>query len=130
MRIPFPLLPLPAAVVRQGCVAGLLWVAWSAATAQDLLPSGYTYVSHSTTQGSYTPATGRWSIGALTTLGPGDVHTLTLLASLNADGEHVNIASASSERFDPDLNNSIDFAEVSVLEPANDTIFANGFEVP
>ncbi|WP_131277956.1 hypothetical protein [Hylemonella gracilis] len=36
MRIPFPLLPPNAGVVRQGCVAGLLWVVWSVATAQDL----------------------------------------------------------------------------------------------
>ena len=102
----------------------------TATTVQDLLPSGYTYVSHNVTQGSYTPGTGLWSIGTMASSGASSNRVMTVIATLNASGDHVNLASASSAAFDPDLNNSIDFAEVTVLGPADDTIFANGFGVP
>ncbi len=101
-----------------------------ASTVQDLLPSGYSYLSHSVSQGSYVPATGLWTVGSLVSGGAGATRVMTVVATVNASGDHVNLASASSAAFDPDLNNSIDFAEVTVLEPADDTIFAHGFEVP
>ena len=102
----------------------------SATTVQDLLPDGYTYVSHSASQGTYVPATGAWTIGTLANSGTASTRALTVVATVNADGNHVNLASGSSAAFDPDLANSIDWAEVIVLEPADDTIFANGFESP
>lgn len=102
----------------------------TATAVQDLLPNGYTYISHSVTQGTYAPATGLWTVGNLVSGGSGGTRVMTVVATVNPGGDHVNLASASSDSFDPDLNNSIDFAEVTVLEPADDTIFANGFEVP
>ncbi len=96
----------------------------------DLLPDGYTYVSHIAPQGNYQSATGLWSVGSLASSGASATSSLTIVATVNADGNHVNLASASSDSFDPDLDNSIDFAQVTVLEPADDTIFADGFEVP
>lgn len=98
-------------------------------TVQDLLPSGYTYVSHTATQGSYVPVTGVWTVGSLASSSAASSRVLIVVATVNAAGNHVNLASASSAAFDPDLNNSIDFAEVAVLE-GNDTIFANGFDSP
>ena len=62
--------------------------------------------------------------------GTASTRALTVVATVNANGNHVNLASGSSAAFDPDLNNSIDWAEVNVLEPADDTIFTNGFETP
>lgn len=97
---------------------------------QDLLPSGYNYVSHTVTQGTYLPASGLWSVGTLANSGAASTRELTVLATLNATGDHANLASGSSAAFDPNLDNSIDFAEVTVLEPADDTIFADGFETP
>ena len=97
---------------------------------QDLLPEGYTYASHTVDQGGYVPATGVWSVGSMPASGSAGTRTLTIAATVNPGGNHVNLASASSAAFDPDLNNSIDFAEVSVLEPVDDTIFADGFESP
>ena len=100
----------------------------ASSTVQDMLPSGYTYVSHTVTQGSYVPATGVWNLGTLVSSGAASTRVLTVVASANATGNHVNLASGSSAAFDPNLNNSIDFAEVTVIPPAGDTIFEHGFD--
>ncbi|MGB4858815.1 MAG: hypothetical protein WBP11_05750 [Dokdonella sp.] len=102
----------------------------SATKVLDLLPNGYTYVSHTVSQGSYVPATGVWSVGTLANSGTTSTRVLTVLATVRAGGNHVNLASGSSAAFDPNLDNSIDFAEVSVLAPTDDTIFEHGFDVP
>jgi uncharacterized repeat protein (TIGR01451 family) len=47
----------------------------------DLLPPGLTYVSHSTLNGTYTPATGIWNIGTLP--GSGGLGVLSLNARVN-----------------------------------------------
>lgn len=98
----------------------------------DELPDGFTYVSHGVTQGSFDPATGKWSVGTVATAsrGTGGTQSLTLQALVNAVGEHVNLASGSSDAFDPNVLDNVDWAEVIVLEPNNDTIFANGFQQP
>ncbi|MFZ2235263.1 MAG: DUF11 domain-containing protein, partial [Dokdonella sp.] len=100
----------------------------ASSTVQDMLPSGYTYVSHTVTQGSYVPATGVWTVGTLVSSGAASTRVLTVVATANATGNHVNLASGSSAAFDPNLNNSIDFAEVTVIPPAGDTIFEHGFD--
>ena len=56
---------------------------------QDLLPSGYAYVSHTTTQGTYMPDTGAWQVGALA----GSLEaSLQIVATVLASGEHTNVA--------------------------------------
>ncbi|MDP5101665.1 MAG: DUF11 domain-containing protein, partial [Nonlabens sp.] len=55
------------------------------ATVQDLLPNGYTYVSHTVSAGggTYTPGTGLWNIGNLNN---GVSRTLNITATVNATG--------------------------------------------
>jgi|Deesub1362A_J573_1020465.scaffolds.fasta_scaffold02718_3 uncharacterized repeat protein (TIGR01451 family) len=71
----------------------------------DLLPSGYSYVSHTTSQGSYNPATGVWAVGSL---GVGATATLTLTAEVNAAGDYTNWAEiTASDQEDPDSDPSV-----------------------
>jgi len=65
---------------------------------EDLLPTGFTYVSHN--HGSYNPVTGIWNIGALTV--NSDI-SLQIKATGDRAGSFINIAQInSSDHFDPD----------------------------
>src|SRR5262249_19352335 len=71
----------------------------------DTLPSGFTLTSATPAQGSYNPATGTWTIGAIPA---GAATTLTMVGTLTSAGVLVNNASISSQvEIDPNpLNNS------------------------
>ena len=58
----------------------------------DALPSGYTHVSDAASVGTYVPATGLWTIGAL---GNGVTATLAIRATVNASGTYLNTATAA-----------------------------------
>ncbi|MCB9296620.1 MAG: DUF11 domain-containing protein [Lewinellaceae bacterium] len=76
--------------------------------ARDQLPSGYTYVSHATTDGTYNPATGAWAVG---TLAAGGSATLTITATVNATGNYMNLAqvtAANQQDVDSTPNNGVD----------------------
>ncbi|MCB9296621.1 MAG: DUF11 domain-containing protein [Lewinellaceae bacterium] len=76
--------------------------------ARDQLPSGYTYVSHTTTDGTYNPATGAWTVGTLTA---GGSATLTITATVNASGNYMNLAqvtNANQQDVDSTPNNGVD----------------------
>ncbi|WP_337968883.1 gliding motility-associated C-terminal domain-containing protein [uncultured Flavobacterium sp.] len=82
----------------------------------DLLPSGYTYISYSTTAGNYDASTGLWNIGFLPVSAS---HTLQITAVVNATGNYLNTAEVTaSNQPDPDStpNNAVttedDYAEV------------------
>ena len=72
---------------------------------QDLLPSGYTYVSHTVSAGggTYTPGTGLWNIGSLNN---GVSRTLTITATVNSSGDHTNIATISGDNTEPNFVNN------------------------
>ena len=63
----------------------------------DLLPAGYSYVSHSG-PGSYNSGTGAWSIGGLAS---GGTATLSVVATVNATGPYLNTATVSATQSDP-----------------------------
>ncbi len=94
-------------------VAGLV-------TATDILPAGLTYVSSSTTQGTYNSGTGIWNIGQIN---PGDSVTLTLtaLVSPSAGGQIItNTASAfDAYAFDPYADNNISSNTITVQKVAD-----------
>ncbi|WP_431241341.1 DUF11 domain-containing protein [Flavobacterium sp. P21] len=75
---------------------------------EDSLPAGYTFVSYSTTAGTYNSGTGLWTVGAIQS---GTTHTLQLTATVNATGPYLNISEVvASDQFDPDStpnNNAI-----------------------
>jgi large repetitive protein len=66
----------------------------------DQLPSGYTYVGHSVSTGSYVPATGVWTVGGV---GVSGSQTLTLWGTMLASGNYTNTAEVTdADNFDPD----------------------------
>jgi uncharacterized repeat protein (TIGR01451 family) len=78
----------------------------------DLLPSGLTYVTSSTAQGTYTPGTGEWVIGTLITSGTATL-SITAQASGPAGAPATNQASVQSvDQGDPTISNNIAFATV------------------
>lgn len=81
----------------------------------DLLPAGYTFVSATTTAGSYNNTTGNWIIGNLNV---NVERTLTVNAVLKATGPYTNTAQASSLMFDPDLTNNTAIATPSTVPSA------------
>ena len=69
----------------------------------DVLQSGYAYVSSTTTTGSYTPSTGVWTIGSLTS---GSTATLTITVTVLEDGNYVNTAIVYGNEIDSDMTNN------------------------
>lgn len=70
----------------------------------DLLPSGYTYVSHTASKGNYDPISGEWTIGNLQAIH--EIVTLEIQATVNSSGDYTNIAVIESDEPDPDLGNN------------------------
>ncbi|SKB49923.1 conserved repeat domain-containing protein, partial [Sphingobacterium nematocida] len=79
----------------------------------DKLPSGYTYLSSTPSQGSYDPITGVWTIGNLSNGAPAVTLTVTgtVKPSSGTLNEYRNTATASSDMDDPDPSNNIGIAE-------------------
>ncbi|MBO0592892.1 DUF11 domain-containing protein, partial [Cellulophaga sp. E16_2] len=74
----------------------------------DQLPSGYAYVSHTATAGSYNESTGIWSINSI--LFNNTTETLNILATVNPTGDYTNVAEiTASDNNDPNStpNNGI-----------------------
>jgi uncharacterized repeat protein (TIGR01451 family) len=70
----------------------------------DLLPSGFTYISHTQSTGDYNPEQGLWDLG---TLAVNATATLEIEVVLNPMGDFTNVATISSSRVsDPDLTNN------------------------
>lgn len=88
----------------------------------DLLPSGYSYISHITTSGSYNDATGIWNIGNIPT---SSIDTLFITVKINPSGSYLNTATASSNENDANLNDNASSAIV-VLVGANNPPIAVG----
>ncbi|MEZ4810235.1 MAG: gliding motility-associated C-terminal domain-containing protein [Allomuricauda sp.] len=66
----------------------------------DLLPTGYAYVSNSTTAGTYNPSTGIWQLNG--TIANGTTETLSIVATVNPAGDYFNVTEVvSSDNPDP-----------------------------
>ncbi|MDP1745588.1 MAG: ice-binding family protein [Bacteroidota bacterium] len=75
----------------------------------DILQSGYTYVSSTSTAGTYDPSTGVWIIDSLNI---GESETLTVTVTVNAEGNYVNTAIIYGTETDLNMANN-----VSSIEP-------------
>jgi gliding motility-associated-like protein/uncharacterized repeat protein (TIGR01451 family) len=73
----------------------------------EVLQSGYVFVSASATSGIYDPLTGLWTIGTLNT---GASATLTLTATVVAEGNYVNTVTISGN--ETDINSANDIAVI------------------
>ena len=70
----------------------------------DLLPAGVTYVSSMPSQGTYDPATGLWTVGAVNV---GSPQTLMIVATVATANPHTNTATIThADQFDPDSGNN------------------------
>ncbi|WP_166669262.1 Ig-like domain-containing protein, partial [Flavobacterium sp. S87F.05.LMB.W.Kidney.N] len=69
----------------------------------DLLPTGYTFVSSTQTTGNYNATTGVWSIGDVN---GGATETLKIIAKVNASGVYTNAASLPSTTTDSNAANN------------------------
>nr|MBP8944756.1 DUF11 domain-containing protein [Paludibacteraceae bacterium] len=83
-------------------------------TVNDLLPSGYTYVSSTPSTGTYNSGTGVWDIG---NLNAGATATLTITATVKSSGTYLNNAtiSTTSGINDPDTDNNTASVSTSPL---------------
>ncbi|WP_417353669.1 gliding motility-associated C-terminal domain-containing protein [Flavobacterium alkalisoli] len=87
---------------------------------EDVLPSGYTFVSYNATEGIYNSVNGLWTIGD--PLISGASISLQITAVVNSTGDYLNIAEIfSSDVLDPDStpNNGVttedDYGSVSTI---------------
>ncbi|MBN2776583.1 MAG: DUF11 domain-containing protein, partial [Bacteroidales bacterium] len=73
----------------------------------DQLPTGYTYVSHTVTTGTFDSGTGLWEVGTVTF--PGN-EVLTITATVNVPGgNYLNVSTITDmDQFDPDNDNNED----------------------
>ena len=71
----------------------------------DLLPSGYTFVSSNPSVGTYDEVTGVWTIGSLNY--PSSSETLEIVATVNLTGTYANTATISADEPDPEPANNI-----------------------
>jgi uncharacterized repeat protein (TIGR01451 family) len=99
----------------------------------DLLPVGYTYISHLTTIGIYDDGTGEWLTNG--TIPNGTTETLIILARVNeptgvAD-EYLNIAEITeSDQSDPDSDTETPIGEDDFADGLEDDDEASAFVVP
>ncbi len=91
------------------------------AVVHDLLPAGLSYISSSTSTGTYDAVTGTWTIGTLVVNGPAE--TLTIIAEATAAGPTVNnVLIESTFPFDPDQSNDTASVELEVAVAANSAV--------
>jgi hypothetical protein len=94
----------------------------------DLLPSGYTYVTSTVSTGSYSNASGVWTIGNLAN---GASATLSITATVKATGIYANTAMITGNQPDPNLGNNTSTSTpspISVIIANDDTAPpTNGF---
>jgi uncharacterized repeat protein (TIGR01451 family) len=86
---------------------------------EDMLPTGYTFVSATPSQGTTLLFMGRmliWSVGSLTASGSNSAATLSVVATVQATGDHDNTATIStSSVLDPDATNNTATATVTPI---------------
>lgn len=87
-------------------------------TVNDLLPSGYTYVSHTTTAGTYVPGTGVWTIGNGPDQGSA---TLAITATVKPSGNYTNTATIGTSGIaDPVASNNTATVSTTPIIPDSD----------
>ncbi|WP_428229029.1 gliding motility-associated C-terminal domain-containing protein [Flavobacterium sp.] len=86
----------------------------------DLIASGYTFISASPSIGTYNSGTGLWTIGSLTN---GENATLAITAKVNSTGNYSNTATISGTQNDP---NSSDNASSVTPKPIDVRLVKTG----
>jgi len=89
-------------------------------TVNDMLQSGYTYVSSTTTTGTYDPLTHVWIIGNLNI---GASESLTITATVNSLGNYSNTATITGNELDENTGNNTS----TVITYPTDFFIPDGF---
>ena len=82
----------------------------------DILPAGLTYLNSIPSQGTYNSGTGVWNVGTLVNQA---IATLKIVARADEVGIFTNIATASSDVYDPHPEDNTDAATVQVRPSAD-----------
>lgn len=80
-------------------------------TATDLLPTGYSFLGATTSNGSFNSGTGKWLIG---TLSSSATATLEIKVTVNPKGNYLNTASVYANETDPNMLNNQDTETVTL----------------
>ena len=89
----------------------------------DLLESGYTYISSSATLGFYDSTTGIWNIGNLAN---GNVASLVMTVTVNNSGNYSNTATATQSFTDPNPSDNTSTVITTPI-PTSDLIVTKYF---
>jgi uncharacterized repeat protein (TIGR01451 family) len=92
---------------------------------RDVLPAGLNFSSSSVSQGSYSNATGIWNVGSLNN---GGTATLSILATVAANGSLTNTASLSAAD-QTDINNQNDQASITLSAAVADLALTKTVDV-
>ncbi len=68
---------------------------------EEFLPSGYSYISHTTSDGVFDNNTGLWNIPSLN---PGELESLEITVSINIPGDFINVVTVYSDGVLEDMN--------------------------
>lgn len=79
---------------------------------EDVLPSGFSYVGHTVSAGTYDTTTGIWSIG---NLAQGGLQTMTITAKVKPTGSYINIANITGGQKDDFMSNNISIVTLTPL---------------
>lgn len=85
----------------------------------DLLPSGFSYISNTATIGMYDQITGLWSIGDF---GVSATATLQITAQMQATGEYTNTAAVSYGNDPVPGNNTVSITPINVCSGCTHTV--------
>lgn len=88
----------------------------------DVLPSGYTYVSHTTGSGTYVPSSGVWTIG---NLNDQTSTTLTITAVAKSIGIYDNVATISSNQQNDPVSTNNSATATAIVDSDRDGIADN-----
>lgn len=83
----------------------------------EVIQNGFTYIGYQATHGTYNSTTGQWTIPFLS---GNETAVLTITVSVNATGNHTNVASIVSDDEDANIDNNT--SEV-IVEPHCLTVF-------
>ncbi|WP_435017501.1 hypothetical protein TA3x_005116 [Tundrisphaera sp. TA3] len=119
-----PITPLgPGSVIFTVTVTNNGPVQASGVIVTDLLPPSLIYVQDREQRGrSYDPTTGIWLIGLL---GPGESVSLQIVARADVSTRITNIATVTSDQFDPNPLNNVANLEVLIPAPTSPLVIDN-----
>ncbi|PRB10646.1 DUF11 domain-containing protein [Microbacterium sp. MYb62] len=111
-----PTVPLGGEATFEVTVSNVGPSAAAGVVVAELMPAGFMLTGATPSVGSWSMEDARWTVG---TLLPGESASITVTATVHAEGPLVNTATASSQTPDPDTTNNTGTAAVTVTPSAD-----------